>query len=85
MDQPTQLDTTAKRKKKSKRKTEFTLPPHIAPANFTIDQFCARHYVSRSFVYEQISDGKLKTVKLGRSRRITAEEDQRFRESLPAA
>lgn len=48
-------------------------PPNV-PVMLTIDEAAARLTVSRGHVYAMIRDGKLKGVKLGRARRISAAE-----------
>ncbi len=47
-----------------------------------IKQFCIRYAVSRSTVYREIEAGRLKTLKIGRSTRISEEEAQQWLASL---
>jgi excisionase family DNA binding protein len=49
----------------------------------TINEFCQRNSIGRSYVYEQIRDGKLKAVKAGSKTLITFDEELRWRKSLP--
>lgn len=45
---------------------------------FSIDGFCHASSLGRSYVYESIAAGKLRTVKLGRRRLILAEDARAF-------
>ncbi|GMV28576.1 MAG: hypothetical protein AMXMBFR59_07010 [Rhodanobacteraceae bacterium] len=45
---------------------------------YTVREFCVSSGIGRSRIYELIAAGKLKTVKLGRSRLITAEAANEF-------
>lgn len=52
---------------------------------FRIPEVGARLALSRSSVYREIEAGNLKAVQIGRSKRITAEELERYIESLSVA
>lgn len=52
---------------------------------YEINEFCKAFGVGRSFIYEQIADGKLFAKKIGRKNIITAEEADRWVNSLPDA
>jgi hypothetical protein len=49
----------------------------------SINDFCRRNSVGRSYVYEQIRASKLEAVKVGAKTCITYEEELRWRKSLP--
>lgn len=40
------------------------------PQALTVPQFCNRYQLSRSYAYELMSSGKLRSVRIGRCRRI---------------
>jgi hypothetical protein len=48
-----------------------------------LNDFCRRNHVGRSFVYEQIRDGKLIAVKVGARTYITYEAEHAWRSALP--
>jgi hypothetical protein len=48
-----------------------------------LNDFCRRNHVGRSFVYEQIRDGKLIAVKVGLRTYITYEAELAWRSALP--
>jgi hypothetical protein len=48
-----------------------------------LNNFCRRNHVGRSFVYEQIRDGKLIAVKVGARTYITYEAEHAWRSALP--
>jgi excisionase family DNA binding protein len=52
---------------------------------FTVGQVCERLGVSRQKVYDLMNTGQLKSVKLGRHRRITENQLQEFITELEAA
>jgi hypothetical protein len=52
---------------------------------YSIDQFCRASSLGRSFVYEQIAAGTLRTVKRGKRRLILAEDARSFMRGEPAA
>lgn len=54
-------------------------------AALTIDAFCKRYSVGRSFAYEQIKLGKLKIKKAGRRTLVRQEDADDWLNSLPAA
>lgn len=54
------------------------------PPFFTIPEFAARLKISRAKTYELLSSGELKSVKLGRCRRIPRLAVLRFEETLAA-
>jgi excisionase family DNA binding protein len=47
-------------------------------ASFTTAEIAARHSVHRSTVYRWINTGILKSVKIGRCRRITVDQENEF-------
>lgn len=47
---------------------------------FTIEQFGRRWNLGRNLVYDEIARGYLGTIKVGRKRLITAEQEEAFRE-----
>lgn len=49
----------------------------------SIPEACARTGVGRSFLYERLSDGSIKSVKAGRRRLVDAASLQAWTESLP--
>lgn len=52
---------------------------------YTVDEFRHSSGIGRTRIYELIAAGKLKTVKLGRSRLVPAEAANEFIASLPRA
>ena len=46
-----------------------------SPTSSTVDEVAERHSVSRQTIYKEMSAGRLRTYKLGKSRRITAEAE----------
>ena len=50
-----------------------------------IPQFCARFRVSRSKLYDEISTGRLRAVKIGRRTVILASDAAEWLAALPAA
>lgn len=52
---------------------------------YTVSEFCSSSGIGRTRTYELIAAGKLKTVKLGRSRLIPAEAANEFIASLEKA
>jgi hypothetical protein len=48
-----------------------------------LNDFCRRNRVGRSFVYEQIRDGKLIAVKVGARTYVTYEAEVAWRNALP--
>lgn len=61
------------------------LPPRQEQAYaYTIDQFCERYAVGRSFTYQQIKLGKLLTRKAGRRTLVRHEDAESWLNSLPA-
>jgi excisionase family DNA binding protein len=49
----------------------------------SLNDFCRRNSVGRSYVYQQIKEGKLKAIKVGAHTRITYEDERTWRQSLP--
>lgn len=56
---------------------QSTLNPKMA---YKVAEAAEKIGLSRSFVYEMIHSGKLRTIKIGRSRRITPAQLQEFLE-----
>lgn len=50
---------------------------------FTVDEFCRAHGVGRSYVYEQIASGRLRTRKAGRRTLILAADAAQWLAALP--
>lgn len=50
---------------------------------FTVEEFAVLNRISRSQAYKEIAAGRLIARKLGARTIITAEDGQRWRESLP--
>jgi excisionase family DNA binding protein len=59
--------------------------PTVAPAAYTVKQFCATYGVGRTFTYAEVKAGRLRLVKAGNRTLIGAAEAQRWFDSLPAA
>ena len=62
--------------------------PLTQPASrlsYSVRDFCAAVGIGRSKFYELVSNGKLKTVKIGSKTLVTADEAQRFIASLDQA
>jgi excisionase family DNA binding protein len=50
----------------------------------SLNDFCRRNSVGRSYTYQQIKEGKLKAIKIGSHTRITSEAEAAWRNALPA-
>jgi excisionase family DNA binding protein len=46
---------------------------------FTIDEWCRMWSCGRNTAYNEIAKGLLQTIKIGRCRRITREQNERYR------
>ena len=46
---------------------------------FTIDEWCQMWRCGRNTAYNEIANGNLETIKIGRCRRITREQNERYR------
>ena len=55
-----------------------TLPPELKRA-MTIDEFAERWSIGRNSVYNAIARGELGSVKVGKRRVITLEQEEAFR------
>jgi excisionase family DNA binding protein len=55
-----------------------------APAAYTVNAFCEAYGIGRTKLYELISSGAIRALKLGRKTLIPASEGVRLLESLPA-
>ena len=51
---------------------------NIPRVSFSADEFCHRHNVGRNTFYNEINRGRLKTMKVGRTRRVTAEAEREW-------
>lgn len=52
---------------------------------YTVTDFCADHYISRSFLYELIKDGRApRLMKIGRRTLISAEAAAEWRKRMEA-
>lgn len=51
---------------------------------FSIDEICERWGFKRSTAYSLIERGVLPTTKIGRLRKVTAEQEEQFRKNLEA-
>jgi len=61
-------------------------PPEAEPALYTIEGFCKSHNVSRSLLYQLLRDGiGPRTIKLGRTVRISREAEIAWRAERQAA
>lgn len=47
-------------------------------ATFDIEEICQRHNISRQTVYREIAQGRLRTFKIGRRRKVTKEAEQEW-------
>jgi excisionase family DNA binding protein len=45
---------------------------------FSVDEFCARKGIGRTFFYRELAAGRIKTVKIGSRTKITAEADEAY-------
>lgn len=52
------------------------------PQFFTVRQLSDRFQLSKSFLYEQLASGRLRSVKIGAARRIPADAAYEFARSL---
>ncbi|MGE3231730.1 MAG: hypothetical protein AB7J30_20060, partial [Hyphomicrobium sp.] len=50
-------------------------PEPTARRSFSVDEFCARHGISRSLFYDEVRDGRLRIVKAGRRSLVTVEAE----------
>ena len=50
---------------------------------YTIEEFCKAYGIGRTFVYKEISAGRLRVKKAGRRTIILAADAKDWRESLP--
>ena len=48
----------------------------------TINEFCERNKVKRSKVYRLLAEGNLEALKIGKSTRISIEQEARFHSRL---
>lgn len=53
-------------------------------AAFDIESFCRRHSIGRIKVYQEITKGRLRAIKVGRRTLITAADAYAWLSSLPA-
>jgi excisionase family DNA binding protein len=60
-------------------------PTDFQPVLIRIEPACRYLDVGRSKLYELVREGKLDTVKIGKSARITTASLKQFVESLPAS
>ena len=51
-------------------------PPKQA---YTIDEWCEMWSCGRNTAYNEIASGELESITIGRCRRITAEQNERYR------
>ena len=54
-----------------------------APEALTLDEFCKRVKMGRTKAYEEVRAGRLVVRKNGKKSLVTAEDGQRYLESLP--
>jgi len=54
-------------------------PQKIERAAYTIDEWCEMWDCGRNSAYNEIANGNLETIKIGRCRRITREQNERYR------
>lgn len=52
---------------------------------YTVRQFCDGVGIGHTKFYQEVSEGRIKTVKCGKRTLVTADEAQRFVSSLEAA
>jgi excisionase family DNA binding protein len=50
----------------------------LGRASYTVQEIAIRHGVHRSTVYRWLESGKLKSIKIGRNRRVTVKQEQDF-------
>lgn len=53
----------------------------LGRASYTIQEVAIRHGVHRSTVYRWIDKGILKSIKIGRCRRVTVDQEKEFLDS----
>jgi excisionase family DNA binding protein len=53
-----------------------SMPRDTTRRSFSIDEIASRNYMSRSSVYKEISEGRLRSFKVGRARRVSAEAER---------
>ena len=53
-----------------------TEQPTVGRAAYTIDEICERSHSGRTKIYDEIKSGRLKTIKIGKSRRVTVEQER---------
>lgn len=51
---------------------------------FTVDQWCEKYDCGRNTFYNEIANGNLESIKIGRLRRVTPEQDERYRKRKEA-
>lgn len=56
--------------------------PAVVKQGYSLSEWCARWGLSRATAYNLIGKGKLKSVKVGRRRIVTAQQDRDFEQSL---
>ena len=56
----------------------------LTKSAYSIDEFCEDNGLGRTRVYEEISSGRLRTLKVGRRRLITAEAATAWRQLVEA-
>ena len=53
-------------------------PPRVQRLAFTVQEAAVMLSLSRSLVYELINAGKIETIKIGRARRITSNQLEKY-------
>ncbi len=56
------------------------MPETIKKRAYTIDQHCEMWNYGRNTAYNEIANGELETIKVGRRRLITEEQEERYRQ-----
>lgn len=51
----------------------------ISDSAFTIEEWCRMWKCGRNTAYNEIASGELESIKIGRCRRITKEQNERYR------
>ena len=55
------------------------MPDTIEKRAYSIDQHCEMWGYGRNTAYKEIANGELETIKVGRRRFVTVEQEERYR------
>ena len=56
----------------------LSMRPRSPGVLFSVDEFCARKGIGRTFFYKQLGAGRIQVVKIGKLTKITAEADEAY-------